>query len=217
MSAFVLDVLVVVALAGSPVPSPVRLVLAAGAFYAPLVAVAALVSRRWGTASLRRDTGLAMRPSDLGWGPLTWLSCAIAQTLVAVAIVALGVPAASNSDDLVDGAVRAWDVLALVLVAVVMAPVVEEIVFRGIVLRSLATAMPTPAAVVVQGVLFGAVHLRPGFGAGNLGLALVLSAVGCVLGASAVLVRRLAPCMIAHALVNGLTLALVLSGVAGTS
>jgi hypothetical protein len=67
-------------------------------------------------------------------------------------------------------------------------------------------------AVGVQGALFGLAHFDPIRGRGNIGLILVLGAVGCVLGGAALLIRRIAPTMIAHAILNGVAMMLALSG-----
>ena len=48
--------------------------------------------------------------------------------------------------------------------------------------------------------------------AAALSLALVLGAVGCVLGGAGYLFRRLVPGMVAHAILNGVAMAVVLSG-----
>jgi membrane protease YdiL (CAAX protease family) len=68
-------------------------------------------------------------------------------------------------------------------------------------------------AIAVQGVLFGFAHSDPARGAGNIGLSLVLSAVGVALGTSAYLLRRIGPTVIAHAIFNGVVLIIVLSGI----
>ena len=46
------------------------------------------------------------------------------------------------------------------MIAVIAAPVVEEILFRGIVLRSMRKFTPTWAAILISSVLFGAYHLN---------------------------------------------------------
>jgi membrane protease YdiL (CAAX protease family) len=89
--------------------------------------------------------------------------------------------------------------------------VVEEIIFRGLLQRGLLSALPPWLAIAVQGLLFGAAHVSPERGMGNIGLALVLGAVGVVFGAAAYLTRRLAPTMVAHAIVNAVAMAVVLS------
>jgi hypothetical protein len=67
-------------------------------------------------------------------------------------------------------------------------------------------------AVGLQGVLFGLAHFDPVRGMGNIGLILVLSTVGCVLGGAAFLIRRIAPTMIAHAILNAVAMTIALSG-----
>ena len=46
------------------------------------------------------------------------------------------------------------------MIAVIAAPVVEEILFRGIVLRSMRKFTPAWAAILISSVLFGAYHLN---------------------------------------------------------
>ena len=103
-------------------------------------------------------------------------------------------------------------VVSLLVLAVVAAPIAEEIVFRGVVLRGLLSRNGAVVAVAVQGIVFGLAHFDPVRGTGNIGLILVLSAVGGVLGLAAYHFRRLAPTMIAHAILNGVAMALALSG-----
>ncbi len=103
-------------------------------------------------------------------------------------------------------------VLATLVLAVVAAPVVEEIVFRGFVLKSFLGRMPWVVAVLVQGLLFGAAHFDPVRGAGNIGLVVVLSGAGIVLGGAAYLFRRITPTIIAHAIINALAMTIALTG-----
>ncbi len=49
----------------------------------------------------------------------------------------------------------------LVLVAVVFAPLVEELFFRGLLLRSLQRRVGTGRAVALSSVLFGLAHPQP--------------------------------------------------------
>ena len=98
------------------------------------------------------------------------------------------------------------------LIYLVAAPIIEELVFRGLVLRGFLSRMGPTSAILLQGVLFGVAHVDPVRGVGNVGLALVLSGVGIAFGTSAYLTRRLGPTVIAHAIFNGVVLAIVLSG-----
>ena len=103
-------------------------------------------------------------------------------------------------------------VIPMLVLAVIAAPVVEEIVFRGMILRGFLSRMGPVAAIGLQGVLFGLAHFDPSRGAGNVGLLLVLATVGCVFGGAAYLTRRRGPTMIAHAILNGIAMIVVLSG-----
>jgi uncharacterized protein len=177
--------------------------------YLPVLAYVWWASRRWGTGRLTDDLGLRARPADLGWGPLTLVACWAAQIAVGILILALGLPVGSNTEGLFDDE-GSWVVLGIIAVAaVVVAPVVEELLFRGLILRAFLSRMAAPAAVALQALLFGVVHLTPGIGLGNVSLVLALSAVGAVLGGAALLTRRLAAPMIAHAILNAVALTLV--------
>lgn len=180
--------------------------------YGPSVVWCVYASRRWGSGSFRADMGVSARWSDAGWGPLTWLACLLTQVLVALVVLVADVPFRSNTegiDDLTDD--RGY-VLSLLVLAVVAAPIVEEVVFRGAVLRGLLSVTGPVTAVGVQAVLFGAAHVDPVRGAGNIGLVLVLTGVGATLGGAAYLFRRIAPTMIAHAILNAVALTIVLTG-----
>lgn len=54
---------------------------------------------------------------------------------------------------------RAMQVVHLLL-AVVMAPLLEEVLFRGLFFGSLRTIFPVPVAVVLSGIVFGAIHMN---------------------------------------------------------
>ena len=62
-----------------------------------------------------------------------------------------------------------------------------------------------------QGALFGLAHVDPARGAGNIGLVLILGGVGVVFGGAAYLLRRIGPTMLAHAIFNGVVMAVVLT------
>ena len=79
-------------------------------------------------------------------------------------------------------------------------------------LRGFAGVMPWGLAVTVQGVLFGLAHVDPQRGVGNIGLVMVLSAVGVMLGGSTYLLRRLGASVVAHAIINAIAMTVALSG-----
>ncbi len=193
-------------------PVIVYVVLLALIGYGPSLAWGAYVRRRWGSRRLT-SLGWRFRWSDLGWGPLTWLAAVGTQLVTASLVLVFDIPLSSNVDSASDlDADRAYLVATLVT-AVIAAPIIEELVFRGLVLRGLLSRMGPALAILAQGVLFGLAHVDPVRGVGNVGLVLVLSGVGVAFGVGAYLTRRLGPTVIAHAIFNGVVMVIVLSGV----
>jgi membrane protease YdiL (CAAX protease family) len=92
------------------------------------------------------------------------------------------------------------------------AELVEELVFRGLVLRSFRSRLNVPSSLLIQGILFGCAHADVRFGAGNIGLLIVLSVAGVSLGMVAVKCRRNGPNMVAHAFMNGFVFFLLYAG-----
>lgn len=172
------------------------------------------VSRRWGSGDLGVDIGLRPRFADLGWGPVIWLGAIGAQAAIGAVVVALGLPLVGNTEGIDEIRADRTYVVSLVITAVIAAPIVEEMVFRGVVMRGLRSRLPIVAVVVVQGLLFGIAHVDPVRGAGNVGLVLVLSGVGIAFGVAVALLGRIGPSIVAHAIFNGAVLLIVLTGVA---
>lgn len=197
---------------GWPVALYVALLATLG--YGPSLWWCRFASRRWGTGDLGTDIGLTPRVGDLGWGPVIWLGAIGAQIVAGAVIVALGVPLVGNTEGIEEISADRTYVVSLVVTAVIAAPVVEEMVFRGVVMRGLRSRLPIVAVVVLQGLLFGAAHIDPVRGVGNIGLVLVLAGVGVAFGVAAALLGRIGPSMVAHALFNGAVLLVVLTGVA---
>jgi membrane protease YdiL (CAAX protease family) len=90
------------------------------------------------------------------------------------------------------------------------APVVEELFFRGLVLRSLQRRFPDTAAVPLSAVVFGLAHLQALSAAGLLVVVTSLTALGVVLALLAVRSGRLGPAMWAHATFNAFTVVVLL-------
>jgi membrane protease YdiL (CAAX protease family) len=93
-------------------------------------------------------------------------------------------------------------VLLFAVVAVVLAPIIEELFFRGLLMRSLETVAPAWVALTVQAVVFGLAHVTVDLGAGNVGVVAAITAAGLALGIVARRFNRLAPAMFAHAWFN---------------
>jgi len=192
-------------------PIAAYVVIAAIVGYLPLVLTSRALLNRFGSGNVRDDIGLRFRTVDLGWGPVTWMASLGAQIVVAVIILTLKIPLVSNTEGVSKLSGNRTYIIAFAVLAVLVAPIVEEIVFRGVILHALCSRLPPWLAIGLQGVLFGAAHIDPVRGVGNIGLVMVLAAVGIVLGGAAYLTRRLAPTMIAHALINTLAVVLTLT------
>lgn len=182
--------------------------------YGPSVWWCWFVSRRWGSGSLGADIGLRFRWSDIGWGPLVWVSAVLCQIVVAAVVLTTGLPTSSNTEGIAEVDADRSYVIALLITAVIAAPFVEEMVFRGVVLRGLLGRLGAVVTIALQSVLFGMAHIDPVRGAGNLGLVVILSGVGAALGVATFLFRRLGPAIVGHALFNGVVLTIVLTGLA---
>jgi membrane protease YdiL (CAAX protease family) len=182
--------------------------------YGPSLWWCRYVSRRWGSGDLGADIGLEPRLADLAWGPMTWLAAIAAQIVIGAVVVALGVPLVGNTEGISEISADRTYVVSLVVTAVIAAPIVEEMVFRGVVLRGLRSRLPVVPAICLQGALFGIAHVDPVRGRGNVGLVMVLSGVGIAFGVAAVLLGRIGPSIVAHAIFNGAVLLIVLTGVA---
>ena len=209
VSKYLLDVLV-----DLDWPVAVYVALLAVVGYGPSLWFCRFASRRWGTGDLGTDIGLTPRLADLGWGPVIWFGALGAQLAVGAIVVALGVPLIGNTEGIDQISADRTYVVSLVITAVIAAPIVEEMVFRGVVMRGLRSRLPLAAVIVVQGLLFGAAHVDPVRGAGNVGLVLVLSGVGIAFGIAVALLGRIGPSIVAHAIFNGAVLLIVLTGVA---
>lgn len=96
------------------------------------------------------------------------------------------------------GGIALWLVAAL---AVVLAPIIEEIFFRGVLYCGLRSRMGMWGAAVFSGLLFASIHptLPTGF--------LPIMALGIVLAVLREKTGSLYPCMVSHALNNGIMLA----------
>jgi len=195
-------------------PVAVYVALLAGVGYGPSLWWCWYASRRWGSGQLGPDIGLTPRFADLGWGPVIWLGAIGAQIAVGAIVIALGIPLVGNTEGLDEIRADRTYVVSLVISAVVAAPIVEEIVFRGVVMRGLRSRMPIVPVVIVQGLLFGVAHIDPVRGSGNIGLVMVLSGVGIAFGVAVALLGRIGPSIVAHAIFNGVVLLVVLTGVA---
>ena len=176
--------------------------------WAVFAAALVLVSRRFGTGDVAADLGLAVRPVDLIGVP------------VGVATQFLLIPALywplrelwpdtfdparleERAQELADKA-GGFDTVLLVLVVVVGAPIVEELVYRGLVQRSLSTAVGASAGLLLTAILFAIIHFSPVEYPG-------LFLAGLVFGGCLTVTGRLGTAIVTHAAFNAAGLVTVL-------
>lgn len=93
-----------------------------------------------------------------------------------------------------------WPMIALI---VVLAPVAEEILFRGYLFGALSTSIPLWATQLVTATLFGLVH--------GLGHAMPIAVLSLLFGYLRQRYRSLWPSIVAHMVHNGVTVALIVT------
>lgn len=158
-----------------------------------------------------------LKRSALGSGIVTFLIALPIVTLVNVAWQAamdyLGLPA--EQQDLLRLFTEAKDpalVSTMAILAVVIAPITEELLFRATLFRYLRTRTPRWVALLLPGTIFASLHVN---WATLDGLASLLPLITLAVIFSIAYERtgQIATAMIAHALFNLHTIALLLSGV----
>lgn len=85
--------------------------------------------------------------------------------------------------------------LTLLLTVAIIAPIFEELIFRGVLMPSLRRRIGPMAAIFVSGLIFAFIHL-------DLLVLIPLTALGCILGAVTYRSGSLIPAMVLHALWN---------------
>jgi uncharacterized protein len=126
-----------------------------------LVCGSILVSRRWGTGDVRKDYRFRFRPIDVLGLPL---GAVFQLVFVPLLYRALWFIDPDQVDDearaLTDQASDAVGVLLLIVLVVVLAPIVEELFFRGLLMRALQARVNDALAIVVSAVLFALAHFQ---------------------------------------------------------
>ena len=165
-------------------------------------ALAAVVaySRSAGTGSLVTDVGLVVKPREW-WGILLGFALQWAVGLILLPFVELleieSEPQAITdlASDTIDGPGR----LLLFLSFVVMAPLAEEVLFRGVLLGWLRKRLNRHAAAWISGIAFGLVHFE---GPDVLLPIMGLIIIGVVLGYVALWRGNLSLVILMHAGIN---------------
>ena len=167
-----------------------------------------LASRRAGSGRFRHDYQVHARAVDLLGVPIGVLTQLVLVPLVYLPLERLWEDVfteerlTENAKDLVDRA-SGGSMVLLVLMVCVGAPVVEELVYRGLLQGSLAARVNHVPALLAASALFAVVHFRPVEYPGLL-------VIGLVCGACALATGRLGMAIACHVGFNvtGLLLAL---------
>lgn len=175
--------------------------------WVPMVLAVWMVGKRHGTGDLVADFGVSFRLTDL-WGvPLGVLTQLVALRLVYLPLEAVWPDTFSperleqRAREMYDSATGAGVVL-LVLVVVIGAPLVEELVYRGLLQGAAVRTTRRWPAVVAVALFFAVIHFQPVEIPG-------LFVIGLVLGAGALLTGRLGLSIVTHLAFNATGLLLV--------
>jgi membrane protease YdiL (CAAX protease family) len=193
---------------GDDLSIPRLLAVAVTGWVAFLVALV-VVSRRSGSGDVRRDLAVRFRPIDLIGIPVGVLTQLFLIPLVYVPLRWQWPETFSDqrleerAQDLADRAGGLTTVL-LVLIVVLGAPVVEELVYRGLLQRSLASVVTPGPALCFTALWFALIHFSPVEYPG-------LFVAGLVFGGGVVVTRRLGMGILTHAAFNACGLAIVLA------
>jgi membrane protease YdiL (CAAX protease family) len=155
-----------------------------------------------------------LQPPSGGWLQWGWLPLsavlrpALRMVLIVLPLVALASwllqfvwsdPGGTNPLlEMVLGTSDGWALLAFALTAVVLAPLFEETLFRGVLLPVLSRHLGAPGAVVLSALVFAIAHL-------SLAELVPLFVLGVGLGLLRWQTGRLGASVCLHALWNGLT------------
>jgi uncharacterized protein len=178
------------------------------AVWVPFVVLVLVAVFRHGSGSPVRDLGLRFRPIDVLWGLAIGMLARVVASLIEIAgFGRMGGGGVTFGETVYDG----WWLFGAVLAPVLLAPLLEEVFFRGLVLRAVAGNVPGSRAVslgvaiAVSGLVFALVHVVQATtvmetwvtGLGTLVFGLAAASVAAVTG-------RLGGAIIAHVTFNAL-------------
>ena len=183
-------------------------VIGAIGLWVPMVAVLREVSRRFGTASFVSDFAVRFRPIDALGVLIGVMSQLALLRLVYWPLEAIWKTTFSSdrlersARTLTDSAHGVW-IAALVVIVVVGAPLVEELMYRGLLQGAFVRRFHPAVAVVAVAAWFAIIHFRPVEYPG-------LFAFGLVLGCCASFTGRLGMAVCAHVAFNATGLVMVM-------
>lgn len=119
-------------------------------------------------------------------------------SILLVALIALFSPETmENYNDMMESALGGSEILA-VFAAVILAPINEECIMRGLVLKNLQRYFSVPVVIILQAVMFGIFHA-------NWVQGIYAVPIGAALGYVAVKCKSVLPCIFMHLFYNSLS------------
>jgi len=189
---------------------PVQLLVLLFAQDLTVIAWLAVVARRKGTGTLRADFGFTLVPSTGGWlADVPWFFAGVALQLLSFLPISLllAVHGQDAKQDVVNVADRAHglQVPLIVIGVAVLAPVTEELLFRGALLRALLRRTTADRAVFISAAAFGLVHILGDPSIGSLVALPAIVLLGIVSGYQAVRTGNLSRSIMLHIGFNALS------------
>jgi membrane protease YdiL (CAAX protease family) len=166
-----------------------------------------LASRKWGSGSVVRDFRVVVEARDVVPGLAIGVLCQLIGVPLLYTVLGLFLDVSDYgevADRLIEDFGQGWWFLAMVVGLVVIAPIVEEIFYRGLLLRTLPARWSARKASVVCALVFAVLHFQvlQSFGLFLFGLACALLVFRT---------NRLGPAIFAHIGFNAMSLVLALS------
>ena len=124
--------------------------------------LAALLLAFGGPRGLRDRLGFRYTSAtDIAGALLIWLAALVVGAILSAALVPLIGQPQSNAVSLLRQSFDPFFVAVIVPTVCLLAPVCEELLFRGALFGWLRRLLPSPAAIVLTAVLFAGAHLLP--------------------------------------------------------
>jgi membrane protease YdiL (CAAX protease family) len=150
----------IIAASGADLFSPLPFAGVFVAQFAGSFAIVMLFSRRAGSGSLAADVGLVLRGKDW-WAIFAGMGLQIAAVLVSFPFIQLLFPDGAPSQgvaEIADSSETTLEILAIFISVAVLAPVIEEIMYRGMLLPWIGRFMGTWPSILTSAAVFALVH-----------------------------------------------------------
>jgi membrane protease YdiL (CAAX protease family) len=194
-------------------PGALTIGLAFAGQFGTWVAGLVFVSRRKGRGSLRDDFGLAFSPRDL----ILILAGVGLEIVLALMVFPIADMVSDEQQQVVKDLQEAtgFKLAVIALFAGLIAPVCEELLFRGLLLRAFQRRVPADMAVILSALVFALAHPALDPSLGTFAIVPALFALGLISGAIAVRRGNLSASIMLHIGFNLLTTATAIADQTG--